>query len=275
MKVLFTDLDGTLLDRDNYSYEEAAPALEELRRQRVPVVFCSSKTCAELEYWRMRLENHHPFIAENGGAIFVPERYFPFPIPYTRKYSDYEVIELGSPYVELLDCLVTASAESDCRVLGFHLMTTAEISLHSGLPFEQALLAKKREYDEPFLILDLERAPLLLNAIETCGKQWTRGGRFYHILGRSHKGRAVRTLTDIYHKLREPLVTIGLGDRFNDAALLNSVDFPIIVWSKVAPLVKTEVPNAKITDSAGPSGWNDAVLEVLKSGFCGHVSTQF
>jgi mannosyl-3-phosphoglycerate phosphatase len=272
MKVLFTDLDGTLLDRDHYTYEAAAPALWELRRQRVPVVFCSSKTRAELEYWRTRLENHHPFIAENGGAIFVPQGYFPFPISHTREYSDYEVIELGSPHQELLDCLQTASEESDCRVLGFHIMTAAEISLHSGLPLEQAQLAKEREYDEPFLILDLERAPLLLSAIESHGKQWTRGGRFYHILGQCHKGRAVQTLANIYGKLGEPVITIGLGDRFNDAALLNSVDFPIIVWSKVASLVKTEVPNAKITDAAGPSGWNEAVLEALRFGRCGSGS---
>jgi mannosyl-3-phosphoglycerate phosphatase len=273
MKVLFTDLDGTLLDRDDYTYEEAAPALWELRRQGIPVVFCSSKTRAELEYWRKRLQNHHPFIAENGGAIFIPRGYFPFSIPHTREYFDYEVIELGSPHSELLDCLKTACEESNCQVLGFHHMTAAEISLHSGLPLEQAQLAKAREYDEPFLILDLERAPALLSAIESHGKQWTRGGRFYHILGQSHKGRAVRALANIYRKHGEPVVTIGLGDRFNDAALLNSVDVPIIVWSAIAPLVKTEVPNAKITDSAGPCGWNEAVLEVLQSGLCNHVST--
>ena len=266
MKLLFTDLDGTLLDRETYTYTQAYPALRELRRQKVPMILCSSKTRAELEYWRKKLENRHPFITENGGAIFIPKGYFPFSVPHTRDSVDCEIIELGSPYAELLYSLQTASDESHCRVLGFHLMDADEISRHSGLPPEQAQLAKMREYDEPFLILDYERTPQLLSAIESQGKRWTRGGRFYHILGPSDKGRAVRALAHIYRKLGEPVETFGLGDRFNDAELLNSVDSPVIVWSTVAPILKTQVLNAKITDQAGPSGWNEAVLEALRSG---------
>jgi mannosyl-3-phosphoglycerate phosphatase len=265
MRLVFTDLDGTLLDHETYTYAQAYPALRELRRQKIPMILCSSKTRAELEYWRQRLENQHPFIAENGGAIFIPKGYFPFSVPHTRESSSYEVIELGSPYPELLYSLQTASEESNCRVLGFHLMDADQIRRHSGLPLEQARLAKKREYDEPFLILDYGRTPQLLSAIESQGKRWTRGGRFYHILGPSDKGRAVRVLAHIYRKLGEPVVTLGLGDRFNDAELLNSVDSPVIVWSRVAPILKTQVLRAKITDQAGPSGWNEAVLEILRS----------
>jgi len=36
--VIFTDLDGTLLDHDSYSWEEAVPALERCKGLRVPVI---------------------------------------------------------------------------------------------------------------------------------------------------------------------------------------------------------------------------------------------
>ena len=36
MDVLFTDLDGTLLDRDTYSWEAARPALDRLIQKGIP-----------------------------------------------------------------------------------------------------------------------------------------------------------------------------------------------------------------------------------------------
>ena len=68
--VIFTDLDGTLLDRAGYSYAPAVPALERLRRNKIPLVFCSAKTRAEQEVYRKEIEIYDPFIVENGGAHF-------------------------------------------------------------------------------------------------------------------------------------------------------------------------------------------------------------
>src|SRR5512135_2792694 len=74
--VIFTDLDGTLLDEVNYSWSEAQPALNLIKSGATPLILCSSKTRAELEAYRVQLDNHHPFIAENGGGIFIPRGYF-------------------------------------------------------------------------------------------------------------------------------------------------------------------------------------------------------
>jgi len=46
--VVFTDLDGTLLRHEDYSWLPAGPALAELRRRRIPLVIASSKTRAEI-----------------------------------------------------------------------------------------------------------------------------------------------------------------------------------------------------------------------------------
>ena len=73
---IFTDLDGTLLSHDTYSFKPALVALKLIRSRGIPLVLCSSKTRVEIEYWRRRLENHHPSITENGGAIFHPHAYF-------------------------------------------------------------------------------------------------------------------------------------------------------------------------------------------------------
>ena len=53
--ILFTDLDGSLLDNDTYSFDEARPALEALRLENIPVILVSGKTRAEIEPLRERL----------------------------------------------------------------------------------------------------------------------------------------------------------------------------------------------------------------------------
>jgi mannosyl-3-phosphoglycerate phosphatase len=77
-RIIFTDLDGTLLHPKSYSFQEAMPALDLIRAQGIPLVLCSSKTRAELEIYRARLDNGDPFIIENGGALYVPRDISPF-----------------------------------------------------------------------------------------------------------------------------------------------------------------------------------------------------
>ena len=67
--VIFTDLDGTLIDTETYSYDRALPCIEHLRNQEIPIIFCSAKTRAEQEVYRKELQIKDPFIVENGGAI--------------------------------------------------------------------------------------------------------------------------------------------------------------------------------------------------------------
>ena len=68
--IVFTDLDGTLLHPRTYSFEAAMPALKLIKEKDVPLILCSSKTRAEIEVYRKKLDNQHPFVSENGGGIF-------------------------------------------------------------------------------------------------------------------------------------------------------------------------------------------------------------
>lgn len=89
--VVFADLDGTLLDRTTFAADAAADAIGALSRARIPLVFCSRKSRAEIELLQQRLDVHHPFIAENGGALHIPDGYFTFDVPYARpSTSGYE-----------------------------------------------------------------------------------------------------------------------------------------------------------------------------------------
>jgi predicted mannosyl-3-phosphoglycerate phosphatase (HAD superfamily) len=73
MTVIFTDLDGTLLDHDTYAWGAAEPGVHFLNDHGVPLVLVTSKTRAEVEHWRRVLRNDHPFAIEFHMAFPRPQ----------------------------------------------------------------------------------------------------------------------------------------------------------------------------------------------------------
>src|SRR4030067_2997947 len=103
--VIFTDLDGCLLDSKPYSFEPAQAALRLIKQKKIPLVLVSSKTRVEMEEYRRRLKNDHPFVSENGGAIFIPKDYFSFQFSIEKKSGKYFVLELGTFYPQIIRAL--------------------------------------------------------------------------------------------------------------------------------------------------------------------------
>jgi len=263
--VVFTDLDGTLLD-ENYSYERAKPAIDALLRSKTPIVFCSSKTRAEIEVYRRALGIEDPFISENGAAIFIPKGYFDFPYEYSKQRGDYDVIELGTEYSVLRATLEKIREETGYEIVGFGDMSAEELARDCGLSLREAELAKQREYDEAFRMPDGVAAEVL-RRIEAAGLNYTRGGRYFHIMGNNDKGKAVRILTDLYAKKFGKVRTIGIGDSLNDLPMLEAVDVPVLVKkpdgtydSDVVVRLKGRLVKA---DGIGPEGWRKAMEELV------------
>jgi mannosyl-3-phosphoglycerate phosphatase len=262
MKVVVTDLDGTLLDQDTYDWEPARFALERLRALGIPLVFCTTKTRAEVEHWRTITGNAHPFIVENGGAMYIPLGYFPFSVPFARQSEPYEMVQFGEDHAVLIQALREAAAESQSTVRTFDDMTPEEISSLCNLPLGQAMLAKRREFDVAFELLS-GNAEALLEAIERTGKKWTRGGRFYHVTGQNDKALAVMTLLRLYYQIHREVFSVGLGDSPGDLEFLKVVDRAVIIQSPASAALKSILPNALMTSEPGPAGWGHAVLQMV------------
>ncbi len=270
-----TDLDGTLLDSDTYSFDAASPALEALRARDIPLILVSSKTRAEMEPLRARLGTQHPFIAENGGAAFIPKEYFPVPPVYAAVRGPYLVAEFGLSYGRLRVALRELEQITGCELRGFGDMPIEEIAKRTGVPVSDAMLAKQREYDEPFLVVGPSSlASKLQQDAEARGFQCARGGRFLHLMGRTDKGRACRYLFECYRQSHKDLFTVGLGDSLNDLPLLAAVDRPILLPhadGSYEPSIR--LPNLIRAAEKGPIGWNQAVLDCLQAGGP-HLTTQ-
>ncbi|MBU2559373.1 HAD-IIB family hydrolase [archaeon] len=260
--IVFSDLDGTLLDGKNYSFEKAEPALRSIKEKEIPLILCTSKTRSEIEFYRNLLENSDPFVVENGGAIYVPKEYFPFTFDYDYISEGYFVIELGTPYRTLVKMLNDLKKKTGNSLKGFSDMSVEEIATLCNLTLDQAALAKQREYDEPFLILEPENATRVEAAIEF---QYTRGDRFYHITS-SDKGKAVSILIDMFKKSHQNILSVGLGNRLNDLPLLSAVDIPILVQLEDGSYdTKVVLPQLRYAGGVDPEGWNKAVLDLLQT----------
>ncbi len=262
--IVFSDLDGTLLSHDDYSWEEAVPTLEVLRNRDIPLILCSSKTKSEIELWRERLGNGHPFISENGGGIFIPAGYRGFRLEYDAIEDGYRVISLGTGYPSLVKALGEIREKTGLSIRGFSDMGAEEVAGLTGLGLEEARLAKRRQYGEPFLVEG--KADGLREAINEMGLECTEGGRFFHLLGRVDKGVATKRLSKIYRENSTgvEVVSIGVGDSFNDLPMLEAVDIPVLVKGPGGEHDgRVDVKGLIRAEAIGPKGWNDTLLRLI------------
>lgn len=267
--IIFTDLDGTFLDYDTYSFGALEHILVRLEELEVPLIFCSSKTRAEVEAVRQKCNNPHPFISENGGGVFIPEGYFPFSIQGSISQGEYKVVRLGAAYAEMVEALRQASATTGVSVRGFNDMTPEEVALECNLSIKEAQLAQQREFDEPFYVLTQEEEAerRLCKAIEKSGYHCTRGSRFFHILGKSDKGKAVHLLISFYGKVKSSIITISLGDSLNDLPMLRETDSAVLVQKSNGGYdeeVLRAMPNIILAPAPGPQGWAYALSNFLE-----------
>ncbi|MBA3753310.1 MAG: HAD-IIB family hydrolase [Nitrospira sp.] len=267
--VIFTDLDGSLLDATTYSFDAAKDARSAIQALGAALILVSSKTCSEMEPLRLRLHHHHPFIVENGGALFIPKGYFPFPLDHSTPGRKYDVVAMGVPYVGLRAALKEIGRVLGCRLQGFGDLSVEEIARLTGLSLADAFLATQREYGEPFMVVGNE-VPWgqLQTAAETRGLHCTRGGRFYHLLGSNDKGIASRRLMAWYRRLAQEqgqgLVTIGIGDSLNDRPMLAVVDYAILVQKPDGSYdPDVQLPHLIRAEGVGPVGWNRSLMDLL------------
>ena len=254
--IVFTDLDGTLLDHDTYDWQPARPALDALKVRAIPLVLVSSKTLAELEDYRAQLELAHPVVAENGAAVDIPDDYFP-----ASTFTAGTVLraELQSAYRE-----VKRAGSFNCEA--FFELGVPGIVRETGLTEAQATRANDRFASEPILWADTgERAEEFEREMAARGLRCIRGGRFLHLMGNTSKEQAVRELLKAYsHKWPgRALTSVSLGDGPNDLGMLAATDIAVIIPGKHNHRMTLESQNRILRPvSAGPAGWNEAMLTI-------------
>ena len=261
--LIFTDLDSTLLDNQTYDFTPALPALKIIHSLEIPLILVSSKTRAEIEFFRKRLSLDSPFIAENGGGIFFPDK-FKLPKDYLyENVNGYNAIFIGRPIKEVFEKI--RKLKENFLFKGFSEMPVREIVALTGLTLEQAILASKREFDEPIVLEHpLNDMEIFCKKASNLGLDCVHGGRFIHLFLGGNKGKAVEIVLNIYRQLRGPIFSIGLGDSPNDISMLRVVDQAVLMQDRDGAHIKGLVhPDLTKAEGNGPEAWNRVILDIL------------
>ncbi|WP_170755765.1 HAD-IIB family hydrolase [Ruegeria lacuscaerulensis] len=240
--LVFSDLDGTLLDHNNYSWSAAKPGLKRLAEIGTGVVLASSKTAQEIIPLRDDMgQADMPAIVENGAGILWPGDADEGEDDYPRLRALLKKLPQG--------------------FVGFGDMTIDEVAQKTGLSSQQANLARQRKFSEPGVWTgsDVYLAEFL-EAARAHGLYARKGGRFLTFSFGQTKADAMREVVRHLHPVR----TIALGDAPNDIEMIQAADQGVVVANphgpNIPPFPAPVEARVLRTQQSGPQGWSDAIL---------------
>ncbi|MBB1299668.1 HAD-IIB family hydrolase [Pseudoalteromonas sp. SR41-7] len=263
--IIFTDLDGTLLDHADYNTNNISELLQQLQNAHIPVVFNTSKTFCEVIELKNDLNIRQPFIVENGAAVFIPEDYFELKPIGCKKVGAYWCYAMAKPLSSLLNDLNTLKADYKAHYKLFSDLSSEQISELTGLNDAQARRAQTRDYSDPlYWYGNDELLTAFVNDVEALGYDIKIGGRFIHIAKNTDKSAAQQWLVKQFtHHFRKPLTVIALGDSDNDKQMLEHANIAIIIANPASKKpVKLSHNKARYSQSPAPLGWIEEITSL-------------
>jgi mannosyl-3-phosphoglycerate phosphatase len=260
--VVFADIDGTFLARPHVRTARDAEGV--LASERIALVLCSSMTRAELEIVQQDLRIRQPFICESGAAILIPHGYFPFEVSCDLHLAGYDVITFGRPYADVVAALHRIAARLKTPIVGFSDQSVEQVARECGLSLSWARLAKLREYDEPFRLVDPTRESYdrLWRALRSAGLACTSRGLRDHVGAPVDKGTSINVLSALYRRALGKVVTAGVGTAPDSATLLRRVHAPFVMGPPAgsSPWSLPDLP--RIARASDQTSWLDTIVEI-------------
>lgn len=157
--IIYLAVDDLLSPRGNFlpGFDEFSAALDHAG---IPCVWLSSRTRLQLDEPRRRMNHTHPFIAEDGCGVFLPEDYFHLrpQAPAAKKPGTNATVRLGRftclPVSEQQPAARTAleelAAETSVSVVPIRSLPPRQLAQNLGLAQKEAELARQRDFDELF-----------------------------------------------------------------------------------------------------------------------------
>jgi mannosyl-3-phosphoglycerate phosphatase family protein len=273
-KILFTALEGCLLDTRTGSWAAAQAGIDELERRAVPWVIFSGLTRAQMDPIRRKLGHSGPFVTEHGGGLFVPQGYFPVRIEGQERSGNFQMLALGKPYGETAAALEELAEEAGVSVVGVNQMNLRETERNTGLGRRDAEQFRLRDFEEPFFFAgasDAEIARFVARAKKK-GYHAKPGTPFWYFSSLADSGAAARRLAQLYRAsapARRQSQIVAIGARPEDAGMLSAADRGIMLKAEGAADETEESgasrrpERAEISDT---NGWAEVVLGVLGPG---------
>jgi predicted mannosyl-3-phosphoglycerate phosphatase (HAD superfamily) len=261
--VVFSDVDGVLRAPHTQAFTTAAAVFKQLCFDDTALVLCSGKTRAELEFVQQRLDITQPFICENGSAVIIPNGCFEFPVANSRGVAGCRAVEFGRTYAEVVDMLHRTADRLRIELVAFSDMSIEEVARERRLPLLQARLAKLRDYEELFRLVDPSSSARarLFKALEGVNLRGREGDRFDRVGAPVSCAVGVNLVTSLYQRSRGDVITVGVTDTTSDDNLLRLMNHLIMAPS--------DEPSGQPIDVVD---WAESIVDRVKE-LCGQHTT--
>ncbi len=249
IRIVVTDLDGTVLEPDGTAVPDVHRALTLLEAAGIPVCPVTSKTAAELATIMTRLGMASWAGFENGAGVLGG--------------GETELLPAAVPFAELLRVFATMRRNTGAPVRSLPELTDEELSLLTGLVGPALAAARAREATLPLVVESAWDQRLRTALPPYPALRLVRGNRFLHLQGSHSKGDVVLRLAALAPP--GPRVVLACGDAPNDAELLAAADVAVIVPADGGPnaeLVRL-VPGARVAPLPHGRGWAAAVMDLV------------
>ena len=232
--LIFTDLDGSLLHRDTFKFDEIKDYLKQLISKGIFIIPNTSKTEKEILQFNYELGSNLPFISENGSAINGLELLnsdLPRELILSREKDD---------LLNIFKNIVPINLQNKCKWVSE--MNKKRQSLVEGTKNQRNELSK---------------------IIKKEGLYLQEGGRVINLTDRVSKAKALQIFVRFLKKNNKNIKTIAVGDNYNDLDMLKKSDFPCLVFNDKFTLDEIPINNLITTNKPSPEGWADVIKMAL------------
>ncbi|MDA9726165.1 HAD-IIB family hydrolase [Candidatus Pelagibacter sp.] len=254
--LIFTDLDGSLLHRDTFKFDEIKDYLKQIISKGICIIPNSSKTDNEILEFNNELGTNMPYISENGASING--------LDLLNKELPQQLI-LSRDKKILLDVFkktVSLNLQNKCKWLTE--MDEKNQSLILGLDRQKLKNALDRKYTIPFIFNGSKNEKKELSRIlKKKGIFLQEGGRVIHLTDRVNKAKALQVFVRFFKKINKNVKTIAVGDNYNDLDMLKTSDLPCLVFNDKFTMDEIPINNLIITNKPSPEGWTDVIKMAL------------
>ncbi|HJU78084.1 MAG TPA: HAD-IIB family hydrolase [Nitrososphaeraceae archaeon] len=265
-KVIFTDIDGTLLDSRFPDINKMKELVEMTLRNGIHLIFCSSKTELEQNKIKSEVYLHEPYIVENGGATIIPVDYFKkTKINNSRISQNNYIIETGGPAIKIRSLLKKIKDKYDIDFIGVSDISVSELSKITKLSQEYASRMMDRKYSETIVQINNMDFTDFAKIIEKEGLKIIPGNQYFDITIGNDKGTGVSILIDTFREeYANNVIFFGIGDSRNDEPMLTLVDIPMLVQKFDGNWDNLQFDKLHKINGIGSKGWEIALELVLK-----------
>ena len=254
--LIFTDLDGSLLHRDTFKFDEIKDYLKILLSQGIFIIPNTSKTEKEILEFNNELGSDLPYISENGAAINglnLLNSNLPKELILSREKDN---------LIKIFENSMPVNLQNKCKWLSE--MDKNKQSLIFGLGDEKLKMALDRKYTIPFLFEgNRSEKNELFRVLKSENLAAQEGGRVINLTDKVNKAKALNVFVRFFKKNNKNVKTIAVGDNYNDLDMLKTSDFPCLVFNDKFTLDEIPINNITITNKPSPEGWADVIKKAL------------